>query len=46
MLENSSHKITPLSKVEQKHSLTPRPIPQAKPASQPVNNKPSKTEKK
>lgn len=43
MISNDSPKTTSLQKVEQKHSLTPRPIPQAKPVKQPVNNKPSKT---
>ena len=46
MVSNDSHKTTSLPKVEQKHSLTPRPIPQAKPVNQPVNNNPSKTGKK
>ena len=45
MADNDSNKTTSLPKVEHKHSLTPRPVPQAKPASQPVNNKPSKTGK-
>ncbi len=46
MISNDSPKNTSLQKVEQKHSFTPRPIPQAKPANKPVNNKPSKTGKK
>lgn len=46
MVGNDSNKTTALPTVEHKHSLTPRPVPQAKPASQPVNNKTSKTGKK
>lgn len=46
MISNDSPKTTSLQQVEQKHSLTPRPIPQAKPANQPVKNKPSNTGKK
>lgn len=46
MIGNDSPKTSVLQKVEQKHSLTPRPIPQAKPISKPVNNKPTKTGKK
>lgn len=46
MISNNSKKNTSFQKVEQKHSFTPRPMPQAKPANQPVNDKPSKTGKK
>ena len=46
MVSNDSNKTTSLPNAEQKHSLTPRPIPQAKPANQPAKDNSSKKGKK
>lgn len=47
MVNNDNSFSTPsLKKVEQKRSLTPRPVPQTEPTKQPANYKPSKTQGK
>lgn len=46
MSSNNSGKTTSLPKMGHKQSLTPRPIPQARPTGQTAKNKPAKTGKK